>query len=309
MEREQIERLLTAADDFRRRRNWPQAIETCRRILAEDPEHARAHASLALALIGARRLEGARIEIGLALAHDGNDAFCHHAAAVVRRAERKLDDAWQHCLVAIEHDEDVPALVLGASIQLLRGLHDEASELVERALERAPGDAGALRMQARLLLAVGDLDAAARSIETSLRAEPDVIESHVIAGHVALARGAIDDADRHVQVALHASADDVDAIGLLCAIKARRSRLLGLWWRWSSWVARRGAGGQIGLQIGSFLLARLAMILAGAVGLDELAGVIQVAWLGFCAYTWIAPVMLRKMIARELETVKLRDDY
>jgi tetratricopeptide (TPR) repeat protein len=228
---------------------------------------------------------------------------------VVRRAQRKLDDAWQHCLVALEQDESVFDLVLGASIQQLRGHHHEAVELVERALERAPGDADALRMQARLFFEVGDLEEAARAIDASLRAEPDAIESHVIAGHVALARGALDDADRHVRVALHASADDVDAIGLLCAVKARRSRLLGAWWRWNSWVARRGAGGQIGLQIGGFLIARLAMILAGALGHDELAGVMQLAWLGFCAYTWVAPLWMRRMIARELETVKLRDDY
>src|SRR5206468_7755004 len=84
MDEPAIERMLAAADDLRRRRNWNAAIETLRRILTIDPGHARAHAALALALVGARRVTAAEIEAGLALAEDGNRAFCHLAMAVVR---------------------------------------------------------------------------------------------------------------------------------------------------------------------------------------------------------------------------------
>jgi tetratricopeptide (TPR) repeat protein len=309
MDDAQIERLIGVADDMRSRHQWAGAIDTLRRVLSVEPTHARAHAGLALALVGARRLQGAALEVGIALGEDGNDPFCHLAAAVVRRSERKLEDAWQHCLVALEQEDDVHALVIGASVQSMRGLPDEARELLGRALERAPEHADALRELARLDLAAGRLDDASRTIDAALRAAPEEIDSHVVAGYIALARGDLAGADHHLKIALTSDAADPDVLGLLAASKARRSRLLGMWWRWNTWMSLRGTGGQIGLLIGTFVLARLAIIIAGALGAEGLERVLTYAWLGFCAYTWMGPTLLRRMIARELETVRLRDDY
>jgi len=309
MERADIARMLAAANDFRSRRDWKQAIDTLCRVLAIDPDHARPHASLALALAGARRLPGAAIEVGLALAADGNDGYCHYAAAFVLRAQRKLDEAWQHCLVALEQESDVGALVLGAQIQLLRGEPDEARDLADRALEKSPEHPSALRTVARVALDAYDLDDAADAIARALRVSPEAIETHVLAGQIALARGEADDADHHLQVALRADPTHPDVLALLASCKARKSRLLGAWWRWHSWAAARSEGRRVAILLGSFVIARLAMILAGALGDERLEDVVYYAWMAMCAYTWIAPVMLRRMIARELQTVKLRDDY
>src|SRR5262249_39636106 len=160
---------------------------------------------------------------GIALAEDGNDTFCHYAAAVVRRAERRLDDAWEHCLVALGEDDDVDALVIGASIQQLRGLYEDARELVARARAKDPHHPGALRQSARIDYETGRFDDAATSIEQALRAGPDELDTHVLAGRIALARGQAAEADGHLQVALAAAPDDPDVLALLVAIKARRS--------------------------------------------------------------------------------------
>ena len=32
-------------------------------------------------------------------------------------------------------------------------------------------------------------------------------------------------------------------------------------------------------------------------------------WLAFCIYTWVAPTLFRKMLAKELASVELRRDY
>src|ERR1700752_2321870 len=101
----QIQALIEQADRARRAHDWTTAIDLLKRALALDPEHDVAHASLALALLGARRLHGAVIEIDLALGFGPDNPFCHYAAAAVRRSERKLDDAWRHCLVAIQDDD------------------------------------------------------------------------------------------------------------------------------------------------------------------------------------------------------------
>src|SRR5207244_8857553 len=109
--------------------------------------------------------------------------------------------------------------------------------------------------------------------------------------------------------ALGVNAADPDVIGLLAAVKARRSWVLGAWWRWNQWMSLRADGSQVGLLLGSYVIARLLIIVAGALDAEALEQAITLAWFGFCAYTWIGPALLRRMIAKELETVRLRDDY
>jgi tetratricopeptide (TPR) repeat protein len=310
MEDRQFENLLAEADRRRRRGDHRGAVEFAKRALALDPDHARAHAILALSLVGTRRLHGATIEVGLALASDGNDAFCHYAAAVVRRAERRLDDAWSHCLVTLESDVTEPyPYVLAASIRRLQGEPDAARELLDQALALRADDCDTLVAYARVELGAGNLAEAQRRIDAALASEPDDQEAHIAAGMIALQRGELAAAEEHARFALQRNATDHDALHLWTAIKARRSPLLGPWWRFNSFVTLRSQRGMLGLLIGSFIVAQVAIILAGAFGGDDLEALVGYAWLALCAYTWFAPKIFRKMIARELASVTLNPDY
>ncbi|HVK73593.1 MAG TPA: tetratricopeptide repeat protein [Kofleriaceae bacterium] len=310
IEERQIERLLELSDRLRSLSDWDGAIDALKRALALDPDHARAHAALALALLGARRLQGASIEARLALASDGGDPFCHHAAAAVLCAERKLDDAWAHCLVALEVESaDVDVYVLGAHIRELQGRLDLARELLERALELEPVHVGALTALAEVELADGAIDRATARVDEALAAEPGSVDAHVIAGFVALRRGDVAGAEEHARFALGEDAADHGALRLYTAVKARRSWTMGLWWRFNSWLTLRSQRGQIAILLGSFVLIQLATIVAEAVGADDVAGALDLLWLGFCAYTWVAPFMFRRMLQRDLEKIVLRDDF
>jgi Flp pilus assembly protein TadD len=307
---DQVERWLAASDDMRRRGNWDGAIDVLRRVLTEDPDHARAHAALALSLLGARRIQAAEIEARAGLGLDGGAPFCHFAMAAVLRAHRRLDDAWTHCLVSIEDDVvDPESLVLGASIQELRGHGDEARALLARALEADPERADTLTALARFELGQGQLDDATRHAREALESEPDNLDAHVVAGWVALRRGDVDDADGHARFALHADAADHDALQLWCAVKARRSLVLGAWWRWNAWTSQRSERSQLVVWIGSYVVAQVAMIIAGALDADGLQAGLGIAWLAFCAYTWIAPTFFRRMLQRDLGKVELSKDY
>ena len=310
MEDRQFAALLDQADRRRRTGDHVGAIDMCKRALALDPDHPRAHAILALALLGAKRLHGASIEAGIALALDGNDTFCHYAAAAVRTAERRLDDAWAHCLVALEVDStDISAHVLGATIRRLQGERDAARELLEQALAIKADDVEALVAMARVETDAGKLDVAAKWIETALTAEPDHQDAHVVAGWIALHRGNVADAEGHARFALQHDATDHDGLTLWTAIKARKNPLMGLWWRFNSFVSLRSEKGQMGVLIGSFVIVRLVVILAGALGWDGIERYVSLGWLAFCVYTWVAPVIFRRMLERELKSVILRNDY
>lgn len=302
--------LLDQADRHRRSGNHTGAIEFAKRALALDPDHARAHAVLALSLLGARRLHGATIEVGIALALDGNDSFCHYAAAVVRRAERRLDDAWSHCLVALESDTaETFAYVLAASIRRLQGQPEAARELLDEALALKADDCDALVEYARMEDVLGNTGEAQRRIDAALIASPEDQEAHVFAGMLAIQKGDVTTAEQHARFALQRDANDHDALVLWTAIKARKSPLLGLWWRFNSLLSLRSQRGQLGILIGSFVVMRLLIILAGALGYETLEAALGYAWLGFCAYTWFAPGLFRKMLQQEIRQVRLDPDF
>lgn len=306
----QIQVLLEQAEVQRRLNNHKGAIELLQRALSLDPDHARAHAALALALLGAKRLPGAAIEARMAIHLDGNDAYCHYAAAAVMAAHRKLADAWSHCLVAIENDQhDVDARVLGAHIRTLRNEPVQARELLGEALELQPTHAGALTQLARHEYAVRDYDAAARRIHEALRSDPDDLEAHAVAGLIDLAKGDDGSAETHARFILSQDATDQGGLELWAAVKAHRSWALGVWWRLNVWVSNRSETGQMALLIGSFVVVRVAIILAGALDLDRVEWFLGWAWLGFCAYTWFAPELFKKMLQADLGSVHLDPRY
>lgn len=309
-ESRQVAALIEQADRARRLHNWDTAIDLLKRALAIDPEHDSAHASLALALLGARRLAGAIIEVDLALGFGPHNPYCHYAAAAVRQAERKLEDAWRHCLVAMQDDdEDVDTRVLGAGIKALQGDRQAAHTLLSEALAIDADHVDALSQLAQLELKAGNHNEAQLRIEQALTADPSNVDAHIIAGYIALARNHVDEAERHARFALNQDAGERDALQLWVAIKARRNLILGLWWRFSMFVGLRSERAQIGLLIGSFVLVRIVIILLGAYGFEDAEMTLRKVWLGFCGYTWFAPEIFNWMLKRELSNVVLRDDY
>lgn len=310
IESRQVAALVEQADRARRAHNWQTAIDLLKRALAIDPEHASAHASLSLALLGARRLHAAAIEVDLALGFGPHNPYCHYAAAAVRRAQRKLEDAWHHCLVAMQDNEaDADTRVLGAEIKTLQNDRGHARTLLVEALEVEPDHVNALTALAQLEMHEGNLGEAERRIEEALSESPGDVDAHVVAGYIALARGRISEAEQHARFALQHDAADRDALGLWTAIKARRNVLLGMWWRWNMFIGLRSERSKIGILIGSFVLVRVMVILLGAYGYEDAETLLRQIWLGFCAYTWFAPAIFEWMLRRELRDVTLREDF
>lgn len=310
IEERQIAALIEQSDRSRRAHDWNGAINLLKRALSLDPEHARAHACLSLALLGARRLHGASLEVELALAFDGNDPFCHYAAAAVRRGQRKLDQAWQHVLVALHDDHaDADTHVLAASIKVLENDRAAAHTLLSEALALDANHVDALTELASLELRSGDVDAAKRRIELALTIDPANGDAHIVAGYIALRTNDVSEAESHARFALHQDAGDRDALGLWTAIKARRNILLGIWWRFNALISLRSERAFVGILLGSFVVVRIAILVLGALGFEDIEDALSQGWLLFCAYTWIAPRVFDWMLQRELKTVMLRDDY
>jgi tetratricopeptide (TPR) repeat protein len=309
MHARQIALLLEQAEVQRRLGNHRGATELAQRALTLDPDHAVAHASLAAILLGARRQAGAAVEIRLALGLDAHDPYIHRIAAAVLGSQRKFDDAWAHCLIALESDPPPEAFVIAAEIRRLQGERDHARELLHEALEKAPGHVGALTELAELELGAGHRDHAARLIELALESDPADRDAHVAAGLIALARGDAAAAEQHARFVLGQSATDRRGLELWAAVQARRSWLLGAWWRWAVWTSLQDDRRRIALAIATFVVVRVAVIITDELGLGGVSSALRVIWLALCAYSWFAPVVFERMVTRSLQTVRLDPEF
>lgn len=310
MEERQIQVLLEQAEVQRRLGNHRTSIELVQRALALDPDHARAHAALAFALLAARRLPGAGLEVRIALSLDGGDSYIHYVAGAVMMAERKLEDAWKHVLVALDaNNADVEAHVLGATIQVLRGEKEKARELLNEALAHDAAHCHALTELARLEHGEGNRAAAAEHIALALQADSIDHDAHIVAGYIELAGGNDSGAEEHARFVLNQDAADEAGLKLFTAVKAKRSLVLGLWWRWNTWISMRDEGRQLGLLIGTFVLMRMLIIVTDELGWEMVSRTLSYGWLGFCAYTWFAPEMFKSWLQKELGSVKLDPEF
>jgi hypothetical protein len=127
-------------------------------------------------------------------------------------------------------------------------------------------------------------------------------------GEVLLALGDVEGARDHAVSVLRRDAGSSQALHLLTAVKARRSPLLGLWWRFVTYLSRFGRGTVLVL-IGMYVAFRFAVIGLEEAGLPGAAQLAQYAWLAFAFYTWTAPTFFRRALEKELATVRLSRDF
>jgi len=152
----------------------------------------------------------------------------------------------------------------------------------------------------------GELETARRLAREALRIQPDEIDGLVLMGAIHLREGEVEDAREHAIWALRQNPADEGALGLMAGIKARESKLLGLWWRYNTFMGELGDGRSIVVLLGAFVLYRLASIFVT----NEWASTfLTYGWYGICAYTWIGPAFFQRALEKELETVALDEDF
>ena len=74
-------------------------------------------------------------------------------------------------------------------------------------------------------------------------------------------------------------------------------------------VSLRDESSQVAMLIGSFVLMQVLIILSGAFGFPDLQNILRWGWLGFCVYTWYAPVLFKKLLERDISGVVLDPEF
>lgn len=284
------------------------AIALLHQILAADPDDAYAHALLSLCLVERKLVGPAETEARAALTLDAEEPLAHGAMAAVLVAERRLDAATEHLDRAIALDPANSAYHLRLA-QIARLRARPADDHLQRALAIDPEDPEVLAAVADDHLAHNRVDEAERYARTALEIDPECNDALLAMGWVLLRRGNTADAREHAVMALRHDATSEEALRLLLSIKARVSPLLGAWFRWNLWMSGLGDRRTVAILVGAFLVVRVVRAIAEDLGREDIAELVQMLWLGIVVYTWVAPAIFARLLAKELRGIDLRDDY
>jgi tetratricopeptide (TPR) repeat protein len=283
------------------------AIHQLKQTLTEDPDLAEAHAWLALCLLRKRRLHAAVVEASLAVTLAPELLLSQLVAAEVALAKRDFKAAGRHIETLLAEAPENPAFHrLKATWLGLTGRRDERLPALEQARSLEPDDPETLAELSRHFSETGQAERARQLAEEALRIEPESHGALVAMGWALLYAGDKAGAREHAIVALRADPLAPDALALMTSIKTRSNPLLGAWWHYATWLERIGPTRSVIVLIAAFVLQRLAAIYAEQEGEAGLATGISLAWLAVVVYSFVGPILFRRALQRELESVELR---
>jgi tetratricopeptide (TPR) repeat protein len=156
---------------------------------------------------------------------------------------------------------------------------------VEEASRIAPDLNMVLKTRAQLAYLRGDHKAATVDGQRLLGLTPEDVEAHYLVGHMLAREGDYQAAARHLHTAARHEPDNEEYVS-----SARWGRygahplLLPLW------PVRRF--GQVRVWLGSLAI----IVLAGALGMETLAGILLIVYLFYCIYTWVVPPLIQSWL-------------
>ena len=286
------------------------AIHTLKELLSIYPDIAEAHAYLALCLLSKKRIHAAASEAGMALALNAELELSHYVMAHVLIGKRQLKDAERHISHLLDSSpNNAEYYLLKADFCHLAHRQGEMLPLLEKALELDPESPKVLAELSAYYTMVGQLDEAESRAYESLHLEPSNVSGLVAMGNVLLRRGRTEEAREHAIWALRQEPDNHQALFLISNIKARKNPLLGLWWRYNTWMSSVGSARSILVLLFAFIIYKMLTMIAGDLGKNDVASLIHYVWLGLVIYTFIGPTLFLKTLKRELDDVKLKEEF
>jgi tetratricopeptide (TPR) repeat protein len=286
------------------------AVDLFCQVLGRDPDNAEAHAFLAVALIDQNRLYAGEQEAQIALSLAPDLAVCHFAAGMAELFQLRFRKARGHFDEALALEPETPYLINGRTrVALFEDNWDDVQRYCERTLAIEPVNVPALTWLSAALLRRDETQEAEAVIRQALHAEPEDPEALVQMGYLLLDRGEVEEAAEHALLVLTREATHLHALALYAAVRARRGRLLGLWWRLNAWLVKRGPMAQTGILLGLYVAVQFAGVALRQAGMPLMADVLWGTWLVICVYSWVGPAIFNHLLEKELTKVKLQPGF
>lgn len=310
MSEHEISRWLDHTDRQMRHGDIQGAISSLRRALSLDPDHAEAHALLAICLCNQKRLHAAEYEAGRAIALEPELLIAHYAMAVVMIWKRKFRVAEEHIKLCLDRDpRNVQYILMLVRLNVLSQKNKNVLPLLDQAREINPDEPDIWSEYADYYWSRGDLDKAHECAQRALQIQPEHVASLVIMGQVLLRRNRLKEARQHMSWALRIDPENRSALALLAAIKMRQSLLWGLWWKFNTYVSSRGMTRMVLILLFMFASYRAGSMVLTDMGQAQAAEGLKYAWYALCLYTWIGPTYFERLLKKELDQVRIDSNY
>jgi tetratricopeptide (TPR) repeat protein len=277
---------------------YKDAANELRQVLASDPNHAPAHAMLAMCLIELDDLKTATTEAQQAVGEAPDLALTHYALGFVMLRRGWLDEAKLSAEQCIRLDSFDPAhFALLSAIEMERRNWPGALEQAEHGLAIDPDHSWCTNLRAMALVKLGRRDEAQVAMGQALSRNPDSAISHANQGWTLLHQGNHKQAMVHFKEALRLDPNlDWAKAGMVEALKS--SFFLYRWLlMFFLWMARLSGRAQWGVIIGAYIAyIILDNIARKNPSVAPFLWPILFAYIGFVAMTWVAVPLFNLML-------------
>jgi tetratricopeptide (TPR) repeat protein len=170
---------LRAADEFLKANDFAGAERQCRKALELNPNNAKVHAALGVALARQSRIDEANGHFSEAVRLDPTDFDAHYSLGQAMARRQKFDDALRHFSAVLRLKPDhAQAHGYVGSLLLARGMLDQAAVHLSEAVRLDPNYADAHYNIGQVMLRQKKLDAAITHLLQAVQLKPDDAHAH-----------------------------------------------------------------------------------------------------------------------------------
>ncbi len=234
------------------------ATEELRQELTHDPEHAGAHALMALCQAMNKQYDEALTSAQTAVGLTPDRAHVHYVLAWVYNQTDKIDEAGHAIREAIQLNPEEPDYYgTLSSILMRRKLWEEALAAAEEGLGYDPEHVICANFRSMALTQLGHKDEAAASLETALFRDPENAWTHANRGWQQLQHGDRERGMDHFREALRLDPTmDWAREGIVAGMKARHV-IYRMILKYFFWISKLRGRAQWGVILGAYIVFRL----------------------------------------------------
>ena len=286
------------------------AIDQLVELLAERPDEAIFHGLLAACLLDRKRMVAARHELDIAFSLEPESAFLQQVRAEQLMLDRKLDEAIEACDEALRLEPDAADChLLKSRIYELLDRPDDAKASIDQAAALDPDGVDTAIAYGDYFNARGNPKAAHEHALAALQMNPASEAANVLMGETLLALGDTERAEYHAKFAIIQNPGSRAALVLFANIRMRKNPLIGLWWRFNSWVSTLGNLKAALVLILGYLTFNLLATAAGDLGYPSASSALTYGWLILVAYSWLGLPVYHRAMKKELESFRFNPDF
>lgn len=288
----------------------PSAIELLKELLANEPNSAMYHGTLAYCLLQQMRIHAAEYELKIALQLEPNQPFLHSIYARIYFLQNKPKEALAACDQALQLDpENVDVFELKSDILLANKNYKDALFYLQKVSTLNPDSVKTAFAFANYYFQIGDNQKAMDFTKSALAMDAQHLSTNVLMGRLQLIQGNITEAEYHARLAIMLNPSSREALALFADVKARKNIFLGLWWKFNAKVSRMKPLNQVAVLIFAYVFFNLLSNIMFDFGYTKSSSLIDYAWLAIVIYSWVAIPIYQRMLSKEIQQFSFKSDY